>query len=171
MLKHRGIRNARVFVSQGKSSAQSLARSLLGVKHLPVALIMDADESDPEKVQEQGRQLETLLGMVAPREEWELILMVPEIESVFFQVPGLLETIGLPGPSPVQQERARYKPKQVLTELLAHTSRKARQPLELARRLPSAAYDKLWTYESFARLESFISRFDEAPSEGLYASR
>jgi hypothetical protein len=172
MLRCRGVKNARVFVSQGKSSAQSLTRSLLGVKQLPVALILDADETDPGKVEEQGRRLEVLLNMVAPRKEWELLLMVPEMEAVFFQVPGLLELIGLPSPSPVQQERAQYKPKHVLDELLAQTSKKARPPLlALARRLPREACEKLWTHDAFSRLESFITRFADSPEAGLSAAR
>jgi hypothetical protein len=160
LLKARKLKHARVFTASGSSSAQALARSLVGVKQLPVALILDADEHDPSRVEERRRYLENMLGTTAPRTEWELILLVPEMEMVFFQIPGMLEVLGLPNPTPVERERAKHQPKKVLDELISKASkRRPNNPRQwLMGMIPKLPYDKIWQQEPFGRLQRFLEQ-------------
>lgn len=67
----------------GRSSADSLARSLLAVRQEPVALVVDADADSPHEVSERRRFLEQSLLQVANRPLWRVILMVPQFERIF----------------------------------------------------------------------------------------
>jgi hypothetical protein len=165
LIHTRKFKHARVFTAKGSSSAQSLARSILGVKQLPVALVLDADEYDPSRVEERKRYLETMLGTTAPRSEWELILLVPEMETVFFQVPGMLESLGLPLPDPVQREQARHQPRKVLVDLIRTNRRTSGEPRQwLMGKFPRLPHDKMWQFEPFSRLQRFLEQHGHAPN-------
>lgn len=162
LLKARKLKHTRLFTTNGSSSALSLARSLVGIKQLPVALVLDADAHESSKTEEYRRYLEAMLGAAAPRSEWELILVAPEMEAVFFQVPGLLESLGLPPPTPVQEERAKHQPHGVLVDLISKKTRHAPDPW-LMRNLSRLPYDKIWQLEPFERLQRFLAQHARAP--------
>jgi hypothetical protein len=169
MLKARKLgRQVQVMCSHGESSALALARTLLAVKHVPVALVLDAGGTSLQQVDEQRRYLESMLGLAGPREAWEVILLVPEVEAVFFQVPGLWESMGLPPLSEVQKERARYEPKSVLQESLAKGPRRGRRvsPLDHLSRQPRYC-EEIWKLEPFTRVASFLERVGESEAEPL----
>ncbi|MFY0522997.1 hypothetical protein ACN28I_07325 [Archangium gephyra] len=169
LIKAKKIKHAQVFTAKGSSSAQSLARSLVGVKQLPVALILDADEHDPSRVEDRRKYLETMLGTTAPRNEWELILLVPEMEMVFFEVPGLLETLGLPAPTPVERERAKHRPHEVLADLISKSNkhRPSNSRQWLMGMFPTLPYEKIWQLEPFSRLQRFLEQHGPTPEAML----
>jgi hypothetical protein len=168
MLNARKFTHTRVLTAQGASSALALARSVVGIKQLPVALILDADEHDSSRVEQRRKHLETMLRTTAPPSEWELLLMAPEMETIFFQVPDMLESLGLPSPTPVQREQAKHRPREVLVELISKTHRPSPDKLQwLMKTLPQLPYDKLWTLEPFDRLQRFLERHGATPEAML----
>ncbi len=110
-------RNIVVTAGGGKSSAVSLARSLLSVRKEPLALTLDADTLDPDLLHEQRAGLETLLGLVAPPGLWKVALFQPTLERCFFRDAGFAERF-FEGPlSERHRVLAEYDPKRALAEL------------------------------------------------------
>ncbi|HEX8440922.1 hypothetical protein [Archangium sp.] len=166
LLKAKGLEQARVFVGGNRSSAESLASSLMVVKQLPVALVLDAEAHDPSKIQSRRRQLEALVGAITSMEEWKLILMAPELEILFFRVPGLLESLGLPAPSSEQLKIAEYVPGKVLEELVTSGSAKRARNTPwrqwLMKRFSRLPHDEIWKLEPFAELQRFLIQVEQA---------
>lgn len=103
---------------RGWSEAESLASSILAGLREPVVLVMDADTRDERLVEERRRDLSDLLGMHGPGSMWRVVLMVPEMEALFFRDPGLLRSaLGLELDERLLY-RAKFEPKAVLEELL-----------------------------------------------------
>jgi len=101
----------------GKSSAVSLARSLLVTRHLPVLLAVDADTVDPQSVRENKQNLESLLGMVADPGLWRVVLFEPEIEVTLLSNLRFAETLFEAKLTREQKALIHYDPKRVLAEL------------------------------------------------------
>lgn len=107
-----------VFVDgKGKSNAVSLARSLLVARKCPVALVVDADTVNPNLVQEQRQGFESLLGLVAPRDLWAVVMFEPEIERCLFRDPGFTERLFGDPLSERDRVLAEYNPRRALYEL------------------------------------------------------
>jgi hypothetical protein len=101
----------------GRSNLSSIARTLL-VKHKePVAVVMDTDTLDPASIREKYLTMELMLQVVSGGVPFKVIPCKPVIETVFFEIPDILERIfpnGLP-------DRMLYSklPKEALAGLLA----------------------------------------------------
>src|SRR5437762_9394530 len=67
----------KVIVGGGRSSAQSLARSILGARREPVALVVDSDTTNPEQIAGQRDFLTWYMGQAADPELWEIVLFRP----------------------------------------------------------------------------------------------
>lgn len=96
----------------------SRAQTLLAVRHEPVALVMNANMTEPAPLSELRKDTEYLLKSVAGKVPVKLVLFVPSIEGVFFHDPATLHRLFgvLTGE---QRMEARYNPRKVLAELLA----------------------------------------------------
>lgn len=107
-----------VVVSGGRNrtGAASYARSLLGTRRHPVALVLDARTYDADFAREQEREYFSLArGGSAPL---RLFMAVPELEAVLFSDPATLERIlERPIPADVLFE-AQFRPRVVLQRLL-----------------------------------------------------
>ena len=77
--------NVEFKAGSGRYSAQSLARSVLAVKQVPTALIVDADTSDAAAIQEQRDLLSFSLRQASPGIKFEVFLAVPEMEILLVQ--------------------------------------------------------------------------------------
>jgi hypothetical protein len=171
LIKAKGLKRTRVFVGGNRSSAESLASSLMVVKQLPVVLVLDAEAHDPSKIESIRRQLEALVGAITSEEEWKLILMAPELEILFFRVPGLLESLGLPAPSSEQLKIAEYVPSKVLEEIVTSgsTKRARNTPWRqwLMKRFSRLPHDEIWKLEPFAELQRFLIQFEQDPQSAV----
>ncbi len=76
-----------------KSSAQSLARSLVAARHRPVALVLDADTTDDALVLEQRLVAREFLSMASAGVPTEVFMAVPVMEILFFSNRELLERL------------------------------------------------------------------------------
>jgi hypothetical protein len=108
---------ARLLAAHGRSDAISLAQSLLVARKDPVALIIDADTSDPSRIAEERVVLEEMLRSVGVSAPHKVVLAVPVIESCLFEAPGVLEETFATRLSPEELMEARFQPKQVLQRL------------------------------------------------------
>jgi hypothetical protein len=94
-----GLENVHVAAAGGRSSAVSLARSILRSRRRPVALVMDADTTDPTRVREQAQVLSDLVfsdGVSGSTKSasFRVFLAVPVMESVAQEAAGADRRLG-----------------------------------------------------------------------------
>jgi hypothetical protein len=71
----------------------SLARSLLVRRRKPVAVLLDSGSVHPEVIQERRENTEELIRAAAGTVPVTVVLAVPELESVFFHAPEVLDKL------------------------------------------------------------------------------
>ena len=77
----------------GKSSIYSFARTLLAVKRIPVAIVIDADSPEQDAALERQLEAEEVIGNAAAGLPFRVIVAVPELEILFFQRLELLRRV------------------------------------------------------------------------------
>jgi hypothetical protein len=103
------------------SGVESLARSLVVRRRVPVVIVVDADSVVPELVQQRRKDIEETVESVSINTPVKVVMAVPEMEIIFFQDVSLLSR--LLGYIPHQDilDRAVIKPKKTLEELMARS--------------------------------------------------
>lgn len=109
---------ATIVVSNGKSAAVSLCRSILSQRQAPTALVVDSDTTDEAEIREQYVILNDLLRPVAGMAPYLVQLAVPEIEVILFSDLHALEKIIGVKPDDADIITAKYKPKEALLRLM-----------------------------------------------------
>jgi len=150
-----GEGNFGVVPAGGESAAISLARTYLATDDCRVALVVDADTTDPDKAAEQNLILQESLGLAGPRERFVVLQAVPTIEAWLFADEALAREIFGSSLSDTVAYRARFEPKAVLQELLAERA-KAGGVDALARLLESHDFTRLVGSEPIAKLRDFL---------------
>ncbi|NEP62626.1 MAG: hypothetical protein F6K31_37820, partial [Symploca sp. SIO2G7] len=79
LLPERYLRNTQLVVGGSKYSAQSLAGTILAVKLLPVALVIDADTKDESAIREKSELVHQLLYQASPGIPFKVFTAVPEL--------------------------------------------------------------------------------------------
>ncbi|MEY2977672.1 MAG: hypothetical protein ACO31I_14430 [Prochlorotrichaceae cyanobacterium] len=114
---------AKVFPAGGLYAVNSLARSLIVRRQCPVAIVVDADEIRPNRVEQRRSEIEEILERVAIDAPVKVVLAVPEMEIIFFQDRSLLSSlVGYEVPQDTFNA-AQYEPKQILMELMSQSER------------------------------------------------
>lgn len=110
-----------VVAAGGVSAVESLARSLVVRRRVPVVIVVDADSVVPELVQQRRKDIEETVESVSINTPVKVVMAVPEMEIIFFQDVSLLSR--LLGYIPHQDilNRAVIQPKQALEELIARS--------------------------------------------------
>jgi len=103
---------------EGSDSAETMARSLLVSKHVPVVLVLDSDTSNAKANQERRETVSEYLGSVTSDAPYEVVMAVPELETVFFKDTSVLEHIINRSVSKPERQTAEFAPKRVLAQLL-----------------------------------------------------
>jgi len=98
----------------GSYAAMSMAATLLPVKKLPVALVLDADTENESAILEREDFLRSFLRAAAGDVPFEVFLAVPTIEAILFRDRTLVPQLTHRELSDQEWEQARYDPKQVL---------------------------------------------------------
>jgi len=114
-------RDTSFVTGSGSYSAQSIARSILAVKQLPVALVVDANTVNEQAICERRDFLRELLHQAAAGVPCEAFLAIPEIEIVFFHDQTLLERISGEKMTQAQWSTFRFHPKEILLTILEET--------------------------------------------------
>lgn len=153
-----GTREVKVLAARGRSSATSLARSLLANARGRVALLLDSDASDAAAVARQRSDLEALLALVGPSSKFRLVLMVPELETILLR-DDVLMGAGQPRLDEGDRQLAQFEPKNVLERLLKGESRQ-----EFVEGLPPAALERIASTPEFRSLLEFLEDGRESES-------
>ncbi len=106
----------------GKSSVYSFARTLLAVKRIPVAVVIDADSPEPEVAEERQRTAEEVIGDVASGIPFRVIVAVPELEILFFRRPELVRRVFGEVVNDHLMELAQLSPRRALQRLASDKS-------------------------------------------------
>ncbi|MBI3957570.1 MAG: hypothetical protein HY328_02085 [Chloroflexi bacterium] len=100
-----------------RSSAISIARSILVAKYIPVALVLDTDTTDPSAIREDRDYLRMSLAEASSGTRFGVFQAVPEIEIIFFEDWDFVgQQIGKPKQAftHFELEYARLQPKKFL---------------------------------------------------------
>src|SRR5579871_3419751 len=90
LIEENGVLGPKYMAAGGWSSADSLARSVLTNPNTKVAIIVDADSSDPNLIEERKRFLQRSLGQIADKARWRVIVIAPEVERILFDNRNIL---------------------------------------------------------------------------------
>ena len=91
---------ARVISQEDEDAARPLARQLLMFKRQPLIFAIDAGTVDGGRVGAHQRELEAYFDWGATGLPFQVVQFVPEIETIFFQRPQVLERLrGRPVPA------------------------------------------------------------------------
>lgn len=107
-----------IVTAGGASGATSMARSLVALRRVPVALVVDANSISPDLVRERSLGLRELLQSVSVGTPAEVFLAVPEMEEIYFQVPHLLDRVLKVDIPETLSIMAEARPKDALSRLL-----------------------------------------------------
>lgn len=77
LLSAKVLRDTEFVVAHGRYGAQSVARTLLATRHIPVALVVDADTTDEARIAEQKDFLEELLRQASSGTRFQVFLIKP----------------------------------------------------------------------------------------------
>lgn len=78
-----GVENYEVASGSGPSASLSLAKSIMTVRQAPVALVLDAETNDPNKIEEMYNVYYDLLASRSPGSKFRVFLAAPDIETEF----------------------------------------------------------------------------------------
>lgn len=112
------VAHSEILVGNGENVALSKASSLLISSPLPVVLVVSANTTDYTSMEEKKDFMEQYLQQVSTPEHFHVLLVTPEIESIFFSSRTVVETLINRKVTDLQWELAQYCPKKVLRELL-----------------------------------------------------
>jgi hypothetical protein len=87
------LREASIRAVDGQSSIYSVARTFLAVRQEPVAVVIDAESSDPRAVSRRRDAAEEVIGDVASGVPYRVIVAVPEMLVLLFRRPELLRRV------------------------------------------------------------------------------
>ena len=150
VLHLQGDFNVECIAAGGKSSVISMAQSLLVKRHQPVVVVMDAD-----RVDEQSKIYFDLLRNFASGTAFRVMLLVPELEAVFFDDPDILRNefnLEMRRISPFEAED---RPKETLQRILRQHG--FHSMVDFINNLASDSLRKLGRTPFFIELASFLS--------------
>lgn len=103
------------------SGVESLARSLVVRRRVPVIIVVDADSVVPELVQQRRKDIEEIVEIVSVNTPVKVVSAVPEIEIIFFQDVSLLSRLlGYIPPKDIL-DMAVYQPRKALEQLISQS--------------------------------------------------
>lgn len=81
------------YSARRKSSQPSLARNLLVHERGAVLVVMDSDTLEPQLINEQQALTKLALNNIAPGGDFDVLVIVPQLEVLFFETPEALELL------------------------------------------------------------------------------
>lgn len=110
------VSTSHFFASQGKSVGLSRARSLLSMHSIPLLLVEDADTMDGIAVLERVDFVRQSLAMVARNTKFDVSVIVPEMEVLFFQTNEIARTLLGERATAAILEQGMFRPKDALID-------------------------------------------------------
>jgi hypothetical protein len=115
--------DARFFTGDGQIALTSLARNILVHDGGPVLVVMDAETTNGDMAAEACAMTRMALGHVSPDDAFDVCALVPQLEVVFFEAPGVLRRHLGAHVHDLELELGRFSPAQTLNTLLARSGR------------------------------------------------
>ncbi|MCY1021161.1 hypothetical protein [Pyxidicoccus sp. MSG2] len=155
---------------ENRTSAHMAARTLLILRHEPVAMINSPETLSPRLLAEQRAFLEWRLGEAGAPEDWLVVLVPPNVAVLLFRDDAIMSAV-LPGRLSIEERiRGRYEPRAVLTELFAGAG-EGPFPEALIQRIARADLSPLWRLEVLQTLETFLLRVSRVQEAGSPATQ
>ncbi|EKU97319.1 hypothetical protein Lepto7375DRAFT_6500 [Leptolyngbya sp. PCC 7375] len=101
---------------EGKYGAETMARSLLLDRHIPVLLVIDADTSNPDAIHSYQQDLDFLTRSAAVGTPYKILQAIPTIEAVFLQDRLLFEQLIGRQFSDLEWQLGQKAPKELLSQ-------------------------------------------------------
>jgi hypothetical protein len=155
VLRSADVDDVYVAPAGGRSAAMSLAKTIVMKRDRPVALVLDAETSDPDRVREQQQIVQDIIAVGPTVAPLRVFLAVPEVEAVFFaDLPTTNRLLGQPQlkKKPVEAEA---RPKAALQKLLG-THHKPKELADFFGTVDQEAARALAQHEPFRSLVSFL---------------
>jgi predicted ATP-dependent endonuclease of OLD family len=154
------LKDAEIVIGGGSSGIPSLARSVLVRRRKPVAVLMDADSTDPETISERREDMAELIRAAAGSIPVKVIAAVPGIEAWLFAAPEAIErALGAPVPQDLVPLGKR-DPRGVLQQLAEknHRTWDFRQAMSL---LDAQDIDKIRALPEVIELSTFLEKMQK----------
>ena len=110
------LRDVKFINGEGKYGAETMARSLLLDRHIPVLLVVDADTNNPDAIHSYQQDLEFLTRNVAVSTPYKILQAVPTIESVFLWERSIFEQLIGRQFSDLEWQLGQKHPKELLNQ-------------------------------------------------------
>jgi|GEM_PF-938254 len=112
------LQGVKVIAGGGFSSALSWATSLLSTTDENIVLVVDSDSTDDMTTQERYSFLNLMLRRSGTPDRFHIMVLVPEIETIFFQNKDVAESLVGRKLSEIELKLAANSPKHALRLLL-----------------------------------------------------
>ena len=117
--------NILIDIAKSEYAMLSKAMSIVSYWGVRVIVVADADTTDDLRVIEKRDFIESMLRRVTTNDMFKVILVKPSFEALFFRKPNIIEKMLERKLSEVEQERAKYNPKENLNNLFDITDANA----------------------------------------------
>jgi hypothetical protein len=164
MLPPETLRSTHLIVGGSKSSAVSLARSLISDRGDPLLLVMDADTVHQESMSEQEQEIRALLGAVAIHTPYDVILAVPQLEVVLFHDLDLLAKNLQRSLDHEVAVHAVYEPQKTLNTLFQQSPRQIQDFEQFLRLLDATARERLAQHPLIQKIVAFVANAEVIPA-------
>lgn len=154
-----------VVAAEGRSSAVSLSRTILGARQTPTALVLDSETTSEALAEEQRTMLDDLLRSAAGATPYRVVLALPEIEAILFSAPEVLEGITGAGLSETDRITARFRPKETLARFIRPAGLSS--VAELVSRLSESDLTYLRRDRLVSELIAFVRRSQQHANAGF----
>ncbi|MGB1204545.1 MAG: hypothetical protein ACPG5B_02795 [Chitinophagales bacterium] len=119
------LRKILIVVANGNSYMLSKAMSIVSYWGVKVIIVADAETTDDLRVIEKRDFIESMLRRVTTNDMFKVVLIKPTLEALFFRKTNIIEKMLGRKLTEVEQERAKYNPKENLNNLFDITDAKA----------------------------------------------
>lgn len=148
----------KIMIAGGRSSAVSLARTILVGRSCPIAVVLDADTKDPRQIAQTHGELEASLAAAGSTAPFWVCVAVPTIEAWLWRdVDGLRRFFNGAWPAELEIE-ARFAPKDVIERLFGQ-QRGHFGPDAAGRLIDVLDLDRIRCAQEVKELVAFLTRF------------
>jgi hypothetical protein len=164
LLPKDAVNNVQFVAGAGQYSAQSLARSILAVRHEPVALVLAAKTTEPSLIEEHQDFLREALKQAAAGAPFGIFLAEPELEILFLESPDRLGHLFSRDFSSLELELAKSSPRKFLHLISGERDRKKLMK-KLIRNIDEQSLRAMRKHPLLSKLAKFLSSTESSETD------
>lgn len=138
------------FTANARNEAHTLARTLQVRKHDPVALVLDAETTNPDRILEEKSTFDLYLRLTSEGIPFKVVLFAPEIEGIFVSDKNVFEFLTGKKMEPNEERLSKAAPKVYLSTVQPDWKKRAL-------RLGEPELQALREVEPIKQLRTFIT--------------